>query len=104
MCCSGDKTAGDSEKAQAASTHTLPGSFKTSFANQQEILDKLNAKLTDAINNPKGFDPRTLALMKTNASDTVGSQTAAAQTAANAYLASHGGATLGSGVGAQIKG
>ena len=104
MCCSGDKTVKATETAQAAFTNTLSQSFQTAFANKQDILGKLIPRLTDAINNPQGFDPKTLALMKTNASDTVAGQTAAAQTAANAYLASHGGADLGSGVAAQIKG
>jgi hypothetical protein len=56
------------------------------------------------VNNPHGFDAKTLALMKTNASDTVTQQTLNAQQSANAYLATHGGSTLGSGVAAQIKG
>lgn len=104
MCCSGDSTVKSTETAQAAFTNTLNSSFQTAFANNQDILGKLTGKLTDAINNPKGFDPKTLALMKTNAADTVTQQTANAQTAANAYIASHGGAELGSGVNAQIKG
>ena len=104
MCCSGDSTAKQTETAQAAFTSTLSSSFKTAFGKNQQMLDALNAKLTDAINNPHGFDPKTLALMKTGAADTVARQTAAAQTAANTYLATHGGPTLGSGVGLQIKG
>jgi hypothetical protein len=104
MCCSGDKTVKATEAAQAAMTDTLRGSFMTAFSAKQDVLSKLIPKLMDAINNPHGFDPKTLALMKTNASDTVSANTTAAQTAANAYLASHGGATLGSGVAAQIKG
>ena len=87
MCCSGDSTAKQTETAQAAFTSTLTNAFKSTFANQQEILGSLTSKLTDMLNNPHGFDPKTLALMKTGASDTVARQTAAAQTAANAYLA-----------------
>jgi hypothetical protein len=104
MCCSGDSTVKATETAQAAFTNTLSSSFSTAFANNQAILGKLTTTLTNAVNNPQGFDPKTLALMKTNASDTVAAQTGQAQTAANAYLASHGGAELGSGVAAQIKG
>jgi hypothetical protein len=104
MCSSGDSTVKSTEQAQAAFTNTLSASFKTAFASKQEMLDRLNAKLTDQINNPQGFDPKTLALMKTNASDTVARNTNAAQVGANAYLATHGGAELGSGVAAQIKG
>src|SRR5436305_12684847 len=104
MCSSGDSTVKSTEAAQAAFTKTLSASFSTAFAAKQDILSKLTAKLTDQINNPQGFDPKTLALMKTNASDTVALGTNAAQVGANAYLATHGGAELGSGVAAQIKG
>lgn len=104
MCSSGDSTVKSTEAAQAAFTKTLSASFSTAFAAKQDILSKLTAKLTDQINNPQGFDPKTLALMKTNASDTVARGTNAAQVGANAYLATHGGAELGSGVAAQIKG
>jgi hypothetical protein len=104
MCCSGDSQAKATEATQAAFTSTLTSAFNTAFAGNQAVLNKLIPTLTNAINNPQGFDPKTLALMKTNAADTVGAQTANAQTAANAYLASHGGADLGSGVAAQIKG
>jgi hypothetical protein len=104
MCSSGDSTVKSTETAQAAFTKTLSDSFGTAFANKQDILGKLTAKLTDQINNPQGFDPKTLALMKTNASDTVARGTNAAQVSANAYLATHGGTELGSGVAAQIKG
>lgn len=104
MCCSGDQTVKSTEQTQAAFTKTLSSSFQTAFGKNQEQLDKLTKVLTDAINNPQGFDPKTLALMKTNASDTVAKQTASAQTAVNAYLASHGGPDLGSGVAAQVKG
>lgn len=83
---------------------TLNSSFQTAFANNQTMLNKLQSTLTDKVNNPQGFDPKTLALMKTNASDTVTQQTANAQVAANTYLSTHGGPDLGSGVGAQIKG
>lgn len=104
MCSSGDSTVKATETSQAAFTNTLSQSFQTAFAAKQDMLGKLNARLTDMVNNPHGFDPKTLALMKTNASDTVTQNTANAQTAANAYLATHGGAELGTGVGAQIKG
>jgi hypothetical protein len=104
MCSSGDSTVKQSEASQAAMTSALSSSFSTAFAAKQDILGKLSAKLTDMLSNPQGFDPKTLALMKTTAADTVARQTNDAQTAANAYLATHGGATLGTGVGAQIKG
>lgn len=83
---------------------TLNTSFSTAFAHNQDLLNSVSAKLTNTLNNPQGFDPKTLALMKTNSSDTVTQQTLNAQQGANAYLATHGGSELGSGVGAQIKG
>jgi hypothetical protein len=104
MCCSGDSTAKASETASAAMQTTLNSSFQTAFGKNQAELDSVSAKLTNTLNNPQGFDPKTLALMKTNSSDTVTQQTLNAQQGANAYLATHGGAELGSGVGAQIKG
>ena len=104
MCCSGDKTVKATETAQAAFTQTLTDSFKTAFANKQDILNKIVLRMKEMMFNPQGLDPKTLALMKTTASDTVARETEAAQAAANAYLATHGGPTLGSGVAAQIKG
>lgn len=104
MCSSGDKTAKATEDAQAAFTKTLQASFQTAFGKNQAILDGLTKTLTAQMQNPKGFDPRTLALMRTTASDTVARKTLGAQTAAGSYIASHGGADLGSGVAAQISG
>jgi hypothetical protein len=79
MCSSGDSTAKATEQVSAAMTKTLSDSFKTAFATKQDTLNRVNAKLTDMLNNPQGFDPKTLALMKTNASDTVARGTNAAQ-------------------------
>lgn len=104
MCCSGDSTAKASETASAAMQTTLNSSFQTAFGKNQAALDSVSSAMTKMLNNPQGFDPKTLALMKTNASDTVTQQTANAQTAANTYLSTHGGPDLGSGVAAQIKG
>lgn len=104
MCSSGDQTAKDTEQAQAAFTKTLMSSFQTAFAANQGILSSIIPKLTEMMNNPQGFSPEELSLMKTKASDTVTAQTDAAQKAAGTYAASHGGADLGSGVQAQISG
>lgn len=104
MCCSGDSTVKASEQAQAAFTNLLSSSFSQAFAANQKILAGLTDTLNGIIQNPQGFSPKTLALMKTNAAEMVTGQTGQAQTSANAYLASHGGADLGSGVAAQIKG
>jgi hypothetical protein len=104
MCSSGDSTLKASEASSAAFQNTLQASFATTFGKNQAILDSLNKTLTDAVANPKGFDPRTLALMKSTASDTVARSTNAAQIAAGNYAASHGASDIGSGVQAQIAG
>lgn len=104
MCSSGDSTAKNAEQAQAAFTQTLQSSFQQAFANSQGILSGLTSKLTEAMNNPQGFSPAELQLMKSQASDTVTGQTQAAEKAASTYAASHGGADLGSGVQSQIAG
>lgn len=104
MCCSGDKTAKAAEQAQAAFTQTLQSSFSTAFANNQAILNNLTQTLTNAINNPKGFDPKTLALMKTNVNDTVSNSVRNAQIASTNAAAARSGPDLGSGVDAQVQG
>jgi hypothetical protein len=104
VCSGGDKTAKASEVSAAAFQNTLQGSFQTAFGANQAILNTLTAKLTDTINNPKGFDPKTFALLKTGASDTVARQTEQAQIAASSAMARHGGPDLGSGVEAQVHG
>lgn len=104
MCCSGDSTAKSTEQAQAAFTNTLSSAFTTAFGANQAMLGTLSAKLTQMINNPQGFSPATLALMKTNATETTQAQTLNAERAASAAESMHGGPTLGSGVNAQIAG
>jgi len=104
MCSSGDKTAKAVEQSQAAFTNTLQAAFQQAFGANQAILQGLTAKLNDMLNNPKGFDAKTLTLLKTGASDAFTSQTQAALKGANAYMASHGSADLGSGVNSQIAG
>lgn len=104
MCSGGDKTLNAAEKSQAAFMQTLQGSFSQAFGAQSAILANLTKVLTDAIANPHGFDPKTLALMKTNASDTIARQITAAQTAAANNFAVRGSSDIGSGVNAQIAG
>jgi hypothetical protein len=104
MCSSGDSTLKASEASSAVFQSTLQNSFNTAFGSNQIILNGLTKTLTDAVNNPKGFNPATLAAMRTGANDTVSRQTTGAQVAAGNYGASHGGADLGSGVQSQIEG
>lgn len=104
MCSSANPTEEALQQSQAAFTNTLQSSFSTAFAANQAILGTLSASLKAAIANPQGFSPAALAAARTNSTDTVAQQTQAAQVAANSYLSAHGGADLGSGVGAQITG
>jgi|ERR1700704_645972 len=104
MCSGGDKTLNSAEKSQAAFMSTLQGAFSQAFGANQAILANLTKTLTDAIANPQGFDPKTLALMKTNASDTVARGVNAAQVAASQNAAVRGSTDIGSGVQAQIAG
>lgn len=104
MCSGGDKTLNSAEKSQAAFMGTLQSAFSQAFGANQAILANLTKTLQDAIANPHGFDPKTLALMKTNASDTVTRQTLAAQTAAAANAGVRGSTDIGSGAQAQIAG
>lgn len=104
MCSEADPTQVALRDAQAAFTRTIDSSFKTTFANQQQILGFLSAKLQQMIAHPSGFTPAELTALRTGATDTTAAATANAQKAVAAYGASHGGADLGSGVQAQIQG
>jgi len=104
MCSSANPTEVSLQQSQAAFTNTLDSSFKTTFANQQQILGTLSSTLQKAILNPQGFTPAEMTALRTGATDTTAAQTQNAQKAAAAYGASHGGADLGSGVQSQVQG
>lgn len=104
MCSSANPTEVSLQQSQAAFTNTLDTSFKSTFANQQQILGTLSSRLTSMLNNPTGFGPKMLTALRTNATDTTAAQTQNAEKSAAAYGASHGGADLGSGVQSQIQG
>lgn len=104
MCSSADPTQEKLRDSQAAFTNTLQTAFKSTFANQQQILSGLTATLTKAIANPAGFTPAQMAALRTGAMDSTANTTANATKAAGEYAATHGGADLGSGVQAQIQG
>jgi hypothetical protein len=104
MCSSADPTEKGIEQSQAAMTSTLQDAFKSTFANNQQILGTLSATLEKAIADPQGFTPAEMTALRTNATDTVAGQTADAERSVAAYGATHGGANLGSGVQAQISG
>ena len=104
MCSEADPTQVALRDAQAAFTRTLDSSFKATFANQQQILGFLSAKLQQMILHPSGFTPAEMTALRTGATDATAAATANAQKSVAAYGASHGGADLGSGVQAQIQG
>jgi hypothetical protein len=104
MCSSANPTEVSLQQSQAAFTNTLDTSFKTTFANQQQILGTLSSTLQKAILNPQGFTPAEMVALRTGATATTAQQTENAQKAAAAYGASHGGADLGSGVQSEIQG
>src|SRR4051812_35932214 len=65
----GDSTAEATERSQGQFTSKLQQAFQRNNAKQQEQLDFLNNYLQDAINNPKGYSPETLASMRTQATE-----------------------------------
>ncbi len=77
----GDQILQNSERNQAAFQQTLTDAFKTQFANQSGILDKLNGVFSNVIANPQGFSPTMLAALNTNNSEAVSKDFAHAKTA-----------------------
>jgi hypothetical protein len=100
----GDSTAKAGEKSQLAFTQQLQQAFSTQFASNRGVLNFLNGKLTDAVNNPQGMSPEALAAARTNATQTTAQDYAHASQAVNGQIAARGGSTLPSGVTAQIEG
>jgi hypothetical protein len=100
----GDDTLKKQEQAQADFTNTLQANYKTQFAQQSQILSFLQKKLEPQINNPQGYDAKTLATMRTGARDTNASEFAGSERSLNTALTARTGATtLPSGVDAQLQ-
>ena len=79
---------------QASFYQTLTAAYQTEFANQGAILmsmDKAWQPILNAGINQYGFSPQEDTSMRTQASDTIANNTAAAQTALNENLAARGG-------------
>jgi hypothetical protein len=79
---------------QASFYQTLTDAYKEEFANQGAILmsmDKAWQPILNAGINQYGFSPQEDTSMRTQASDTIANNTAAAQTALNENLAARGG-------------
>jgi hypothetical protein len=100
----GDDTLKKQEQAQADFTNTLQANYKQQFAQQSQILSFLQKKLTPQINNPTGYDAKTLATMRTDARDTNAREFAGSERSLNTALTARTGATtLPSGVDAQLE-
>lgn len=102
MCSSGDSQLKASEQAQANFTNSLMSTFKTQFANQQDILKFITGKMEPIINNPQGFTPEQLAAMNTRNVEGSATSFANAEKATNELTAGRGNG-LPSGVSAQIS-
>jgi hypothetical protein len=104
MCSSGDSTAGSLETSQAAMTNTLNADYSTAFAEQQQALGGLTAKMNYLTANPMGYTPQQLATAKTSINENTATAARQALGAAGAYAAAHGGADIGNGAMGQIAG
>jgi hypothetical protein len=104
LCGGGDSTVKGTEQSQQQFTTTLQNAFKQQFGANTGILNFLTGKLTAAVNNPQGFDAKTLASLNTNAVQQTATDYANASKATGAQIAARGGSTLPSGVNAQIQG
>ena len=102
----GDDTAKSTEESQAAFTNTLQQAFKANNAKQQGQLDFLNKTLQDAITNPQGYSPATLAALRTQATESAAQNNKNVLQAVNEKNATQAGgdpSALPSGVQQQIQ-
>jgi len=99
----GDSTLKAQEQAQANFSNTLMQSYKTQVAQQSGILSFLTGKLQPMIDNPTGFDAKTLATMRTGATEGTAKSYAQSEQALHEAEAARGGSTLPSGVNAQLE-
>ena len=100
MCSSGGEVAQTDEalqKSQAAMTNTLNSDYSTTFAEQQGVLQNLQAKMNYIAANPMGYTPQQLATAKTSINENTATAGRQALGSAAAFAASHGGADVGSG-------
>lgn len=104
MGSGGDSTASAAETQAAGFQSSLMSMFQTQYGNQQKLLNFTTPILQSMVSNPQGLSPAALAAERTQATDTTATQTQNAEKAAGAINAQHGGATLPSGVAAQVTG
>jgi hypothetical protein len=102
----GDPEAQKTEKSQANFTNTLQQAFATNNAAQQEKLNFLTKQLEAGITNPQGYNPQTLAAMRTQATEQAALNNKNVMQAVNEKNATQGGASataLPNGVQQQIE-
>jgi hypothetical protein len=101
----GDSDAKTAENNQTAFNQKLMKIFNAQYADQKGVLDYLKGKLQPMIDAPQGYDPATLAAMKSNAIDQNATNYQNALKGVQANMAGKGGPTgLPSGVEEQISG
>jgi hypothetical protein len=100
----GDQTAKAAENQQMAFTAQLMKTFQAQFSNQQGVLSYLQNTLKPQIAAPQGYDPATLAALKTNAINRNAENYQNALKGVQANMSTKGGPTsLPSGVEEQIR-
>lgn len=107
MCSSGGQISQTDEalqKSQAAMTTTLNQDYSTTFAEQQNVLANMQAKLNYIAANPMGYTPQQLATATTAVNENTATAAKQAMGAAAAYAGAHGGADVGSGVAGELAG
>lgn len=67
--CKGDSVAKQQEQNQLNFNNQLMSIFQQQYGKQAAVLDFLKGKLQPMIENPTGYDPATLAAMRTSATD-----------------------------------
>jgi hypothetical protein len=100
---SGDATAQGAETASSNFMNTLQQAYGQQYATQQNTLNFLNSKMTSTMNNPQGYQPGTLAAMRTSATDQIAQQFQSAKMANQNSQFSRGSENNPSGVNAQIN-
>src|ERR1700680_2086236 len=98
-----DSTIKAQEQMQSGFTNQLRDVFGQQFGAQSGILNFLNGKLTNQVNNPTGFDAPTKAALSTNNIEGASKAYARAEQATRAAEPARGGSTLPSGVSAQLE-
>lgn len=107
MCSSGGQVAQTDEalqQSQAQMVNTLNTDYSTTFAEQQNVLGNLQAKMNYIAANPMGYTPQQLATATTSINENTANAAKQAMGAAAGYAAAHGGADVGSGPAGEIAG